>query len=62
MSNMKRASCPKAGCNYYVEAASAKDAMQGLREHMMEEHAEEMPEELGEAVSGDIKARKESRG
>jgi len=57
----KDAKCPKAGCNYYVEAASAKDALQGLREHMMEEHGEEMPEELGGTISGDIKARERSR-
>jgi predicted small metal-binding protein len=61
MGGMKGARCPKAGCNYHVEANSAKDAIQGLREHMMEEHGEEMPEEIGEAISGDIKARKESR-
>ena len=57
----KGAKCPKAGCNYFVEAASAKDAMEGLREHMMEEHGEELPEELGEAISGDIRSKRRSR-
>lgn len=61
MGGKRGAKCPKAGCNFFVEAASAKDAMEGLREHMIEEHGEEIPEEMGETISGDIKSKHRSR-
>ena len=61
MGGKRGAKCPKAGCNYHIEAASAKDALEGLRVHMMEEHGEEMPEEMGETISGDIKSKHRSR-
>jgi len=62
MGKRRGVKCPKQGCNYWAEAASAKDAMLGLQEHMMEAHGEELPQELGESIAGDIKAKQKSRG
>lgn len=62
MGKRKGVRCPKQGCNYWAEAAGAKDAMEGLRQHMIEAHGEEMPEEMGESLSGEIKAQQKSRG
>ncbi|NLI73798.1 MAG: DUF1059 domain-containing protein [Euryarchaeota archaeon] len=61
MSRKRGAKCPEAGCNYYITTASAKDAIEGLREHMMEAHGKEIPEELEGAISSEIKDKHRSR-
>jgi predicted small metal-binding protein len=54
--------CPRKGCNYQADVDSAKDAIEGLQEHMRQVHGiDDMTAEDKESFEGTVKAQLKKR-
>lgn len=58
----RKVGCPREGCDYYVTAERAEDAMDDLREHLKMAHdINEIPDEVRESVAGKIRSASKAR-
>lgn len=58
----KKVGCPKKGCNYYVSARSAEDALAEMKEHYKDDHGmQDLPDFVKEQIEGTIKTESKKR-